>query len=75
MILNKVEYKNYVNYCGFAINLLFIIVIVGGLTRLTDSGLSITRWEIVISGILTSFNKTVGIGYLICIKKFLSSHY
>ena len=31
-------------------------MIVGGLTRLTDSGLSITEWE-VISGILPPFNE------------------
>ena len=52
MILNKVEYKNYVNYwLGSLLICLIVIVIVGGLTRLTDSGLSITKWEIV-SGIL-----------------------
>ena len=46
IILRK-QYSKAVNY--WLIGLLFlisIIVIVGGLTRLTDSGLSITEWEL-----------------------------
>ena len=35
----------------------FIIIIVGGLTRLTDSGLSITEWELF-KGILPPFTNT-----------------
>jgi len=34
-----------------------LIIIVGGLTRLTDSGLSITEWDIF-SGIIPPFNET-----------------
>ena len=34
-----------------------IIIIVGGLTRLTDSGLSITEWELF-SGFLPPFNES-----------------
>ena len=47
------ENKNvYVSYWLLLITILVtIMIIVGGLTRLTDSGLSITRWD-VISGIL-----------------------
>ena len=33
------------------------MIIVGGLTRLTDSGLSITQWELF-TGILPPFNET-----------------
>ena len=50
IILRK-EYSKFINY--WLICLLFfigLIVIVGGLTRLTDSGLSITTWDVV-SGI------------------------
>ena len=32
-----------------------LMIIVGGLTRLTDSGLSITRWDLI-SGILPPLN-------------------
>ena len=39
------------------ITLTSIIIIVGGLTRLTDSGLSITEWD-VFSGIIPPFNET-----------------
>jgi len=52
MFLEKKEYqKPTLLWLSSLLITLFIIVIVGGLTRLTDSGLSITRWE-VISGIL-----------------------
>ena len=37
--------------------LVFLIIIVGGLTRLTDSGLSITEWELF-SGILPPLTNT-----------------
>ena len=36
--------------------LVFLIIIVGGLTRLTNSGLSITEWELV-KGILPPLNE------------------
>ncbi len=54
IILRK-EYSKFVNL--WLISLLFfigIIITVGGLTRLTDSGLSITTWDVV-SGILPPF--------------------
>jgi len=52
MFLEKIEYRKIVAYWLFSLLfILFVIILVGGLTRLTDSGLSITKWE-VISGIL-----------------------
>ena len=56
IVLRK-EYLNFIIY--WLLSLLFfigIIVVVGGLTRLTDSGLSITTWDVV-SGILPPLNK------------------
>ncbi len=38
-------------WLGVVIALVFIMVIVGGLTRLTDSGLSITEWKPVTGAI------------------------
>ena len=38
----------------FCLSLVFLIIVVGGLTRLTNSGLSITEWEIF-AGILPPF--------------------
>ena len=56
IILRK-EYSKFINYWLISL-LLFIglIVIVGGLTRLTDSGLSITTWDVV-KGILSPITK------------------
>ena len=52
MFLEKIEYRKIVAYWLFSLLfILFIIILIGGLTRLTDSGLSITKWEII-SGIL-----------------------
>ena len=51
IILRK-KYSKFVNYWLISLlSLIGIIVIVGGVTRLTDSGLSITTWDIV-EGIL-----------------------
>ncbi len=43
--------KLFYNWILLSIILVFSIIIVGGLTRLTNSGLSITEWELV-KGIL-----------------------
>ena len=40
-----------------SLGLIFSMVIIGGLTRLTDSGLSITEWELF-KGILPPLNQT-----------------
>lgn len=52
MILENNSYKKYVSFWLLSLlGFLLIIIVVGGLTRLTDSGLSITRWELF-TGIL-----------------------
>ena len=46
-------------FCNLAQNKFrscFLMIIVGGLTRLTDSGLSITEWELF-KGIFPPFNE------------------
>ena len=54
-----VNSESYIKYLKFWLISLFILIIlmvaVGGLTRLTDSGLSITAWELFI-GILPPLN-------------------
>ena len=51
-LLNK-----YISYWLTTIFLILtLMIIVGGLTRLTDSGLSITRWELF-SGFLPTLNE------------------
>ena len=55
-ILRK-EYTKLINYWLISLlTLIGLIIIVGGLTRLTDSGLSITTWDVV-KGILPPLNK------------------
>ncbi len=56
-ILLRKEYQKFVNYWLLSLlSLIALIVVVGGLTRLTDSGLSITTWDVV-KGILPPLNK------------------
>ena len=45
-IENKVIKKYISNWLSIMFLLIAIMIIVGGLTRLTDSGLSITKWEL-----------------------------
>ena len=48
--------------------LIALMIIIGGLTRLTDSGLSITRWELF-SGIFPPFTENQWINYFELYKK------
>ncbi len=54
------------NYISFWLALMFVIIsimiVVGGLTRLTDSGLSITQWQLF-SGFLPPLNSADWINY------------
>ena len=45
----------FIYWLGLSLILVFSIIVVGGLTRLTDSGLSITEWELF-TGILPPLN-------------------
>ncbi len=56
-ILLRKEYQKFIKYWLLSLlSLIALIVVVGGLTRLTDSGLSITTWDVV-KGILPPLNK------------------
>ena len=61
-----IENNNIKNYISFWLALMFwiisIMIIVGGLTRLTDSGLSITQWQLF-SGFLPPLNNSDWIYY------------
>ena len=47
MIANEEKIKKlFINWLNLSLILVFFIIIVGGLTRLTNSGLSITEWEL-----------------------------
>ena len=56
MYIENKQLKKYITFwLGLMFWLVVIMIIVGGLTRLTDSGLSITQWELF-SGILPPIN-------------------
>tara|TARA_B100001057_G_scaffold467972_1_gene526655 strand:- start:908 stop:1933 length:1026 start_codon:yes stop_codon:yes gene_type:complete len=56
MVSNEKKINNlFLYWLIFSSILVFLIIIVGGLTRLTDSGLSITEWELI-KGILPPLN-------------------
>ena len=63
MYTDNYKIKRYLSLwlaCMFC--LISLMIIVGGLTRLTDSGLSITKWQLF-SGILPPLNQTDWINY------------
>ena len=56
MYIDNKEINNYISHWLLSIFLtISLIIVVGGLTRLTDSGLSITEWELF-KGILPPLN-------------------
>ena len=67
-----VNSESYIKYLKFWLISLFILIIlmvaVGGLTRLTDSGLSITAWELF-TGILPPLNNNEWNNYFLEYKK------
>ena len=67
-----IENNNIKNYISFWLALMFwiisIMIIVGGLTRLTDSGLSITKWQLF-SGFLPPISNEDWVKYFELYKK------
>ena len=56
LIIQNNKYKNYLNLWLVSLLLLLVsMIVIGGLTRLTGSGLSITNWDLL-SGILPPIN-------------------
>ncbi len=63
MEIKKINYYQPVRiWLLIMIILVFFMIVVGGLTRLTDSGLSITEWELF-KGILPPFTNNAWINY------------
>ena len=59
--------KNYLNkyicnWLALMFWLISLMIVIGGLTRLTDSGLSITQWQLF-SGIFPPFNELQWMNY------------
>jgi len=68
-MLNNNNYNNIFQIWMITLTFLVsLIIIIGGLTRLTDSGLSITEWELF-KGILPPTNDKIWISYFESYKK------
>ena len=73
MFVNIDPYTKFIRIWLLSIfSLVIIIIIVGGLTRLTDSGLSITEWELF-KGILPPFDIEKWNFYIFILPKFFNS--
>ena len=69
MFVNNKINNQYIKYWLLTLFFLIIsIIIIGGLTRLTDSGLSITEWELF-SGLLPPLNNNKWEEYFSLYKK------
>ena len=69
MIKHDINTKKYfLNWLTAILVLVILTIIVGGLTRLTDSGLSITEWELF-AGILPPLTQTTWLNYFELYKK------
>ena len=69
MYIENYKIKNYIStWLAFMFCFISIMIVVGGLTRLTDSGLSITQWELF-SGFLPPLSNTDWIKYFDLYKK------
>jgi len=63
MYIDNKQLKNYISFwLAFMFWIIAIMIIVGGLTRLTDSGLSITQWQLF-SGFLPPLNESDWVKY------------
>ena len=70
------KYRLYMsNWLLFMFFLVSSMIVVGGLTRLTDSGLSITEWEIFKGFLPPLTNETWNEYFLIRTKKFQNLNY
>ena len=61
----------YIIWLTISLSLIIIMILVGGLTRLTNSGLSITEWELF-KGILPPLNEEDWNRYFSLYKKYLN---
>ena len=63
MIIDNLNIKRQISkWLMFMFCLISLMIVVGGLTRLTDSGLSITKWQLF-SGVIPPFTKSDWIMY------------
>ena len=69
MYIDNKQLKDYISFwLASMFWIISIMIVVGGLTRLTDSGLSITQWQLF-SGFLPPFNENQWQNYFDLYKK------
>ena len=56
MLKNNAYNKIFLYWLILMLSLIALMIVVGGLTRLTDSGLSITSWDLL-QGVIPPFNE------------------
>ena len=64
--MNTLENKKLA-WLGTNLFMVLSMVIIGGITRLTDSGLSMTTWNLI-KGVIPPLIKRNGLMFSICIK-------
>ena len=74
MIKHDITNKLFLNWLTITIVLIFLTIIIGGLTRLTNSGLSNTEWELF-KGILPPITETDWNNYFELYKKIPQFQY
>ena len=67
----KLNLLIFIYWLALSLILVFLIIIAGGLTRITNSGLSIIEWELF-RGIIPPLNENQCLIILINIKQYLS---
>ena len=71
MYIENNNIRNYISsWLAFMFSIISIMIIVGGLTRLTDSGLSITEWQLF-SGFFPPLSDSDWINYFNLYKKIM----
>ena len=68
------KYRIYISKWLFMFFLVATMIVVGGLTRLTDLGLSITEWEFF-KGFLPPINNEAWLAYFEFINKYLNINF
>ena len=69
MYIENIKLKNYISFwLASMFWIISLMIVVGGLTRLTDSGLSITEWQLF-SGFLPPLSNEDWIKYFELYKK------
>ena len=73
MTHDKKNNEILIKWLTYSMFLIILMIIIGGLTRLTNSGLSITEWELF-TGIIPPLNENAWNNYFNLYKIFLNTN-